>query len=86
MGITRSYIKIVEERVIRRIFIEMCAAKGFPADKESERRYMEMTWGLQGSIFYYGVRKYVYGIETGAEKNAVIQDVVNIYVAGWPRL
>ena len=85
VGITSSYIKLVEERVIRRIATEICSARDIKLTKGTEDRYIEIAWSLQGSIFYYGVRKYAYDLSPRAEKNVLIRDTVAIYCAGWPR-
>jgi AcrR family transcriptional regulator len=85
VGITSSYIRLVEERVIRRIAMEICAAHGIQISKSSEARYMEIAWSLQGSIFYYGVRKYAYELDPNVPRNVIIDDVVNIFVASWPK-
>lgn len=82
--ITSSYIRLVEERVIGRIAIEVCAARNIPLSKEVEARHIEIAWSLQGSIFYYGVRKYAYGLSPKIDKNLVIRDTVRIFVASWP--
>ncbi|MBB3459339.1 AcrR family transcriptional regulator [Rhizobium sp. BK313] len=85
VGITSSYIRLVEERVIRRIAMEICAAHGIQISKSSEARYMELAWSLQGSIFYYGVRKYAYELDPSVPRTVVIDDVVKIFVASWPK-
>ncbi|MBY3064778.1 TetR/AcrR family transcriptional regulator [Rhizobium laguerreae] len=84
VGITSSYIRLVEERVIRRIAMEICASHGVQITKDSEARYMEIAWSLQGSIFYYGVRKYAYELDPGVPRDTVINDVVRIFVGSWP--
>jgi AcrR family transcriptional regulator len=84
VGITSSYIRLVEERVIRRIAIEICAAKGVTLTKLNQARYIEIAWSLQGSIFYYGVRKHAYGLDPHVDKNGLIEDAVRIYVKAWP--
>jgi AcrR family transcriptional regulator len=84
VGITSSYIRLLEERVIRRIAVEICASHGIELSKENEAHYIEVAWSLQGSIFYYGVRKYAYGLAPRTEKEFVIRNAVEIYVSSWP--
>jgi AcrR family transcriptional regulator len=84
VGITSSYIKLVEERIIRRIAIEVCLSKNIRLTARNEHRFLEVAWNLQGSIFYYGVRKYAYGLQPHVEKITLIRDAVNIYIKGWP--
>lgn len=84
VGITSSYIRLVEERVIRRIAIEACFAREVVFDSSNEARYLEIAWALQGSIFYYGVRKHAYGLDPHVDKNSLIRDTVHIFLGSWP--
>ncbi len=84
VGITSSYIRLLEERIIRRIAVEICTAYGIEFSTDNEAHYIEIAWSLQGSIFYYGVRKYAYGLAPRTDKDFVIRNTVNIYVKAWP--
>jgi len=83
--ITGLYIARVEERIIRPVMNEMAAEHGTPITPENEARLLELAWSLQGGIFYYGVRKYVYGTAVHQEKREVIEAAVAVYDAGWPK-
>jgi AcrR family transcriptional regulator len=85
VGITSSYIRLLEDRIIRRIAVEICASHGIELSKDNEDHYFEIAWSLQGSIFYYGVRKFAYGLAPRTEKEFVIRNAVEIYVSAWPR-
>jgi len=84
VGITSSYIRLVEERIIRRVAIEICAARNIVLTKDNEQHYFEIAWGLQGSIFYYGVRRHAYGLTPQIDKNMLISDLVGIFTRAWP--
>ncbi len=84
VGITSSYIRLLEERIIRRIAVEICTANGIEFSTHNEADYIEIAWSLQGSIFYYGVRKYAYGLAPHTDKDFVIRNTVDIYVKAWP--
>lgn len=84
VDITRLYVAVVEERIIRRVALEMCAEKGWEVAGEIPPPLLELAWSLQGGIFYYGVRKYVYGTPVHAEKRAMIAAAVEVYVKSWP--
>ena len=83
--ITGLDIARVEERIIRPVMNEMAAEHGTPITPENEARLLELAWSLQGGIFYYGVRKYVYGTAVHQEKREVIEAAVAVYDAGWPK-
>ena len=83
--ITGLYIARVEERIIRPVMLEMAAEHGTVVTPENEARLLELAWSLQGGIFYYGVRKYVYGTAVHQEKRQVIEAAVEIYTTAWPK-
>ena len=83
--ITGLYIARVEERIIRPVMLEMAAEHGTVVTPENEARLLELAWSLQGGIFYYGVRKYVYGTAVHQEKRQVIEAAVEIYTSAWPK-
>lgn len=84
VDITRLYIARVEARIIRPIVTEMCAETGIIVTSENEPRLLELAWSLQGGIFYYGVRKFVYDTPVHEEKRAMIAAAVDVYVRSWP--
>ncbi len=84
VDITRLYVTLVEERIIRRVVIEMCAEKGRPIEGDIPPSLLELAWSLQGGIFYYGVRKFVYETPVHEEKRAMIEQAVGVYVRAWP--
>ncbi len=83
--ITGDYIGRVEKRIIRPIVVEMCAERGVAVGDDIPPALLELAWSLQGGIFYYGVRKFVYGTPVHEEKRAMIASAVNVYVTAWPR-
>jgi len=62
----------------------MCAETGLVVTLENEPRLLELAWSLQGGIFYYGVRKFVYDTPVHEEKRAMIDAAVDVYVRAWP--
>jgi AcrR family transcriptional regulator len=85
VDITRLYIARVEARIIRPVVAEMCAETGLALTPENEPRLLELAWSLQGGIFYYGVRKFVYATPVHEEKRAMIEGAVEVYVKAWPK-
>lgn len=84
VGITSSYIQLLEDRIIRRVALEICASKGITLTRENERTFVELAWSLQGGIFYFGVRRHAYGLDTPTDKNDIIRGAVKLHLKGWP--
>lgn len=84
VAITRLYIARVEERIIVPIVREMCAEKQREFAQPIDPELLELAWSLQGGIFYYGVRKFVYQTPVHEEKQAMIAAAVDLYVRSWP--
>eukprot|EP01037_Dinobryon_pediforme_P006673 gene6673-6743_t len=80
VAITGLYIARVEERIIIPIIREMCIEKGRALPEPIDPRLLELAWSLQGGIFYYGVRKFVYQTPVHEAKNAMIASAVDVYV------
>ncbi len=84
--ITGLYIARVEERIIIPIVREMCAEKGDARVEPIPPKLLELAWSLQGGIFYYGVRKFVYQTPVHEEKRAMIGAAVDVYIQSWPAI
>jgi AcrR family transcriptional regulator len=82
--ITGLYIARVEERIIIPVVREMCAEKGQVPPEPIDPKLLELAWSLQGGIFYYGVRKFVYQTPVHEEKRAMIEAAVDVYIRSWP--
>ena len=85
VDITRLYIARVEERIIRPLVAEMAAERRMVITAEMEPRLLELAWSLQGGIFYYGVRKFVYETQVHQEKRAMIEAAITVYTEAWPQ-
>jgi AcrR family transcriptional regulator len=88
LELNRRYNPIIEERVIRRICIEIRDSLGLPGlDRcpltEDE---FEAVWTLHGGLFYYGVRRYIYKLATSRDTEAVIRGAVTCFLAGMSAL
>ena len=87
VGFNKRYLARLERRVLGRICRELRHEAGLPAPgrvpiSESE---MELVQGLQAAIFYYGVRKHVYGSEVHTDTARAIEIAVDAMLAGAPR-
>lgn len=80
--INRWYIEIVEAQILRIIIQELYAEYGINPDTRNHNIDIESAWVLQGGIFYYGIRKYVYKSNIDTEINIVIDNAVDIFISG----
>lgn len=84
LEINRRYASIVAERAIRRICIEVREAFNFAglADAPLSVAETEAAWMLHASVFYYGVRRFVYQFEVEAGSDQLIHTAVKLYLYG----
>lgn len=84
MDITRRYAPIVEERAIRRICIEARDAFKLPGLDHTPltNEEFEAAWMMHGGIFYYGVRRYVYGGTVEATTEELVRSSVTLFMDG----
>jgi len=66
--INQPYIRLVEDR---------------QAPETVGAEDMEAAWILQGGIFYFGVRRFVYDVPTYTDKDAMIANAVDMFLAGY---
>lgn len=81
--INERYLALVEERVLSRIIREFHHDCGLPVPATVTPEDLEIAWDLQGGIFYYGVRKYVYRSPVHVEKPAMISQALDVFFAGY---
>lgn len=81
--INERYLALVEERILTRIIREFHHESGLPVPAPVSPEDLEIAWDLQGGIFYYGVRKYVYRSPVHVEKPAMIAQALDVFFAGY---
>ncbi len=88
LDLNRWYIELVEDRIIRRICLEVRVAYGLPDAEEIpiSPEEMEAVWTLHGGIFYYGVRRYVYDVPVGADFADVAGRAIETFLNGFPMM
>ena len=47
---------------------------------------LEMAWVFHSGIFYYGVRKYIYESPVLEDKEQMISDALDVFLAGFERV
>jgi AcrR family transcriptional regulator len=80
--INRWYVGMVQERILARIVKEYRHEAGLPEEATPAPAEMELAWVLQGGIFYYGVRKHIYGADVFEDKSRVISNALDVFLAG----
>ncbi len=83
--INRWYVGIVEDRILKRIVVEYRHEAGLP-EQEPEPAELELGWVLHGGIFYYGVRKHIYGSNVLEDKDRVISNALDVFLEGISRV
>ena len=88
IGFNRRYIELLERLLLRRICVELRAALRLPDEKQVPIRpaEMELVWDLQGGIFYYGVRKFIYKLRVRQEPAQSIEHAVDSFLEGAPKV
>ncbi|WP_334129625.1 TetR/AcrR family transcriptional regulator [Sneathiella sp.] len=85
-GINQKYLKRLRERHFELIAREMRYEYEIPepADKEAEDDEIELIWAMHSSIFYIGVRKWIYELSTPKKLDRLIDMRVDSFVHGVP--
>jgi AcrR family transcriptional regulator len=81
----RRWFALVGERIVAPICREIRAAYGLPDANRvplSEKE-LELVWGVNARVFYFGVRKYVYGMQVPADLDALIEAEVDTFFDGF---
>ena len=86
LGLNRWYINVVQDKILTRIIEEYRHEAGLPPRKEPEPAELELAWHLHGGIFYYGVRKHIYGLAVLENKDRVIANALDVFLEGISRL
>ena len=82
VDINRRYVKLVEDRILNRIVTEYRHEAGLPEESQPSPAELELAWVMQGGIFYYGVRKYIFESPVHEDKSRVISDALDVFLAG----
>jgi len=83
IGFNRRYIARFERLILKRIGIELRHefGAGRRANAPLKPAEMETIWQLHGGIFYYGVRRFIYGIGTHVDSKQMIEGAVDAFLA-----
>ncbi|WJR79805.1 TetR/AcrR family transcriptional regulator [Bradyrhizobium sp. NP1] len=84
LDLNRWYIKFVEERVHKRVCAEIRAENGIARSGPISGLELELYWDFHGGIFYYGVRRFAYGVPVHLDLPAFIEASVDNLLKGMP--
>lgn len=82
--INRRYISLLEDQLLTPIACEVRAAVGAPTPSELPITGLEIeaAWHIHAAVFYYFVRKHIYGAKTEPDLAAFIEDAVDRTLEG----
>jgi AcrR family transcriptional regulator len=85
-GINQKYLARLRERHFLVIAREMRYAYDIPepADSVAEEDEVDLVWAMHSSVFYIGVRKWIYDMPTPKDLERVISMRVEAFVRGAP--
>lgn len=83
LDINRWYVGMVGEKILTRIVKECRHETGLPPQSRPSPAEVEMAWVFHSGIFYYGVRKYIYESPVLEDKEQMICDAVDAFLAGF---
>lgn len=87
-GINRKYLARLRERhflVIARELRHACAIPE-PANAEEEDEEIELIWAMHSSVFYIGVRKWIYDLPAPKRLERLIDQRVEAFLSGVPQV
>ncbi len=83
LDINRRYVAMVRDKILTRIVRECRHDAGLPAQGRPTASELEMAWVFHGGIFYYGVRKYIYESVVLEDKQRMIDEALDVFLAGF---
>ncbi|MGF6899657.1 AcrR family transcriptional regulator [Paraburkholderia sp. GAS348] len=85
-GINSKYLSRLRERVFLPVMAEIRLAYDLPASSSTKQRDidLELIWSLHASIFYLGVRKWIYGLPVSDNVEDHIARQVDAFLNGVP--
>ena len=86
LDINRWYVGIVRDKILTRIIRECRHEVGLPVQSKPTAAEIELAWVFHSGIFYYGVRKYIYDSPVLEDKEQMIADAVDAFLAGFAQV
>ena len=86
LDINRWYVGMVRDKILTRIIRECRHEVGLAVQSKPSAAELELAWVFHGGIFYYGVRKYIYESPVLEDKERIIADALDVFLAGFARV
>ncbi len=86
LDINRWYVGMVKDKILTRIIRECRHEVGLAMQSKPSAAELELAWVFHGGIFYYGVRKYIYESPVLEDKERIIGDALDVFLAGFARV
>jgi hypothetical protein len=77
---------MVRDTILTRIIRECRHEVGLAPQSKPSTEELELAWVFHGGIFYYGVRKYIYESPVLEDKERIISDALDVFLAGFARV
>jgi AcrR family transcriptional regulator len=86
LEINRWWISFLEDHVLERVCTEFRHELGLPSPNEAPitPAELELYWLFHGGIFYYGMRRHVYGVTPHLELRPFIEASIDSFLDGFP--
>lgn len=86
LEINRRYLKFMRDRIWSLVVAELRHEQGRPTLEQEPISIteLELVWGVISSIFYIGVRRYVFDLAVPEDIDAVIEDKIAAFFDGAP--
>ena len=86
LDINRWYVGVVQDKILTRVIRECRHEAGLPSHNKPTAAELEMAWVFHSGIFYYGVRKYIYESPVLEDKEQMISDALDAFLAGFEKV
>jgi len=86
VGLNTRILRMIRERIFAVVMAEIRAANRLPPPESplQAERDLELIWGLHATIFYLGMRRFVFGMPVPQDLDAAIADKVEAFLEGAP--
>lgn len=86
LDINRWYVGMVKDKILTPIIRECRHHAGLAVQSKPSATELELAWVFHGGIFYYGVRKYIYEAPVLVDKERMISNALDVFLAGFERI
>jgi len=86
LDINRRYVGMVRDKILTRIIRECRHEMGLAVQTKPTAPELELAWVFHSGIFYHGVRKYIYESPVLEDKEQMIGDALDAFLAGYQQV